>query len=106
MPPSFRPVQSNVGANGALGEFDVSNAEQYTEELKALCAAKAEEFHMLGYEQVTAEEVWGCVQNITKGKAQLHQLVEAILGLNIGRFMTHATINAYQGIFGDEKPGE
>jgi hypothetical protein len=78
------------------------NWNEYTAELQALCVSKAEEFHLLGYEAVTAPEIWQCAQNILKGRGQIHQVVEAILGLNIGKFMTRATINAYQGKFGDE----
>lgn len=85
-----------------MEDLQSGNWNEYTEELQALCVSKAEEFHLLGYEGVTAPEIWQCVQNILKGKGQIHQVVEAILGLNIGKFMTRATINAYQGKFGDE----
>ncbi|WP_290587370.1 post-transcriptional regulator [Alicyclobacillus sp.] len=71
--------------------------EDYRTELMTLCQVKAEEFHLLGYREVKAEEIWRCVQQITKGRGPLHEVVAAILGLNIGRFMTYLTMNAFQG---------
>lgn len=76
--------------------------QQYERELLELCGAKAEEFHLLGYEEVTASEVWQCVLSITKGRGRLHEMVGAVLGLNAGKFMSYTTINAYQGIFHEQ----
>jgi hypothetical protein len=85
-----------------LEDLHSDDVLEFTEDLKILCDTKAEEFHILGYDGATANEIWQCVQKSMKGKTQIHQVVEAILGLNIGKFMTHATINAYRGNFGDE----
>ncbi|WDL99582.1 hypothetical protein JC200_17880 [Alicyclobacillus sp. ALC3] len=76
--------------------------QQYEREMMELCAVKADEFHLLGYEEVTASEVWQCVLAMTKGRGRLHEMVEAVLGLNAGRFMSYTTINAYQGIFHEQ----
>ncbi|WP_083520755.1 post-transcriptional regulator [Alicyclobacillus kakegawensis] len=69
----------------------------YERDLMNLCAIKAEEFHLLGYEHVTAEDVWRCVRERTHGSQPLHRMVEAILGLQIGQFMSYATLDAYRG---------
>ncbi|MCL6636836.1 MAG: post-transcriptional regulator [Alicyclobacillus sp.] len=70
---------------------------EFEQELRALCASKAEEFHLLGYERITGAEVWDCVMRQCKGgHVPLHELVAAILGLTIGRFMNFATISAWQ----------
>ncbi|MCL6627907.1 MAG: post-transcriptional regulator [Alicyclobacillus shizuokensis] len=76
----------------------------YEPDLMNLCAIKAEEFHLLGYEQVTADDVWRCVRERTRGSQPLHRMVEAILGLQIGQFMNYATIDAYRGRADDESP--
>ncbi|MCL6443449.1 MAG: post-transcriptional regulator, partial [Alicyclobacillus sp.] len=56
----------------------------YRREIMELCEVKAEEFRLLGYETVTAEDVWRCVRSILKGDVPLHRMVEAVLGLQVG----------------------
>lgn len=73
--------------------------QDYERDLLELCKQKAEEFHMLGYEEVTASEVWQCVLKLTKGQGALHEMVGAVIGLQVGKFMNYTTINAYRGIF-------
>jgi hypothetical protein len=73
----------------------------YEKELMDLCQSKAEEFHLLGYTQVTAEEVWHCARVQVNGEQPLHRIVEAILGLQIGQFMNYATLSAYKGLLDD-----
>ncbi|MBX5437110.1 MAG: hypothetical protein IRZ33_07825 [Alicyclobacillaceae bacterium] len=68
----------------------------YRKEILDLCEVKAEEFRLLGYETVTGEDVWHCVRGMLKGNVPLHRMVEAVLGLQVGTFMTHATMNAYR----------
>ncbi|WP_303798584.1 post-transcriptional regulator [Alicyclobacillus macrosporangiidus] len=76
--------------------------QDYEPELMELCRVKAEEFHLLGYEEVTPADVWACVMQMTRGRGALHDVVAAILGLNVGRFMTYLTMNAYQGKLGTD----
>lgn len=76
-----------------------SGWEEYETDLMELCQAKAEEFHLLGYEEVTAQEIWTCVQSLTKGSVPLHEMVAAVLGLQVGKFMNYTTMNAFKGIF-------
>jgi len=84
-------------------EEEVQTSEDwkpYEAEMMQLCIAKTEEFHLLGYAEVEPSEVWTCVQSITKGgNVPLHQLVETIICLKIGKFMNVATMNAYKGLF-------
>jgi hypothetical protein len=84
-------------------EIDWSNWKDYEEDVKSLCLAKAAEFHLLGYEEVTAKEVWQCVQGMVKqDDLHLYQMVELVMGLNIGKFMNFMTLSAYKGSFGDD----
>ncbi len=75
--------------------------DEYWQDLIRLCEAKVEEFHLLGYEEVTAEEILECVQSILKGRGRLHEVVSTILSLNVGQFMNYMTINAFKGGLGD-----
>ncbi|GMA51942.1 hypothetical protein GCM10025857_32990 [Alicyclobacillus contaminans] len=70
--------------------------DSYLPDLLPLCEAKAEEFRSLGYHAVTADEVLGCARSMFRETPMLHQAVAAILGLNIGRFMSHATVSAWR----------
>ncbi|MFC0188045.1 post-transcriptional regulator [Fictibacillus aquaticus] len=60
--------------------------------------SKMEEFHYLGYESATIEEIWECVMAKAKKKkteARLHKLVSLILTLTVNDFMNWLTIKAY-----------
>ncbi|WP_081411739.1 post-transcriptional regulator [Alicyclobacillus herbarius] len=69
---------------------------EYEADLLNLCAVKADEFRLLGYEQVSAEDIWRCVRERMQGAQPLHRMVEAILGLQVGQFMNYATLNAFK----------
>lgn len=66
---------------------------------KSLCRSKAEEFHLIGYEHVTAEEIWQCVSSGYKqGDEQpLYKVVNDILSLKVMAFMNFMTISAFKG---------
>ncbi len=80
---------------------EVFTWDAYIQDLLPLCAVKAEEFHLLGYEEVTAFDVLECVQGTMKGNPALHQVVAAIFGLSVGQFMNYLTMNAYKGNLGE-----
>lgn len=66
--------------------------------IEELCASKAEEFRMLGYEHVTGEEIWECVQDkySKTGFPALHQIVNDILSLKVTQFMNWMTMSIYK----------
>lgn len=72
--------------------------EQLNQFIEELCVSKAEEFHLLGYEYVTGEEIWECVsQNYeAQGIPLLHRIVNDILTLKVTRFMNWMTMKAYK----------
>ncbi|GGH29593.1 post-transcriptional regulator [Paenibacillus segetis] len=67
--------------------------------IEGLCRSKAEEFRLIGYEHVTATDIWNCVSHKyeKEGTPPLHQLVNDILSLKIIHFMNFITISAYRG---------
>lgn len=73
--------------------------EELTEMIEELCNSKAEEFRLIGYEHVTGQEVWECVnaKYAKKGLPELHQLVNDILSLKVTQFMNFMTLNAFKG---------
>ncbi|WP_028561827.1 post-transcriptional regulator [Paenibacillus pinihumi] len=67
--------------------------------IEVLCESKAEEFHLVGYEHVTAHEIWECVSNKyhKHGQPALHQIVNDILSLKVMAFMNFMTLSAFRG---------
>lgn len=62
--------------------------------------SKVEEFHMMGYNRATEEELWECViAKLRKQKSlvQIHYLVSCILSLKATDYMTWLTVGAYKG---------
>ena len=72
---------------------------ELNETIESLCRSKAEEFHLIGYEHVTAEEIWQCVSNgYRQGEEpRLYRIVNDILSLKVTAFMNFMTISAFKG---------
>jgi len=77
----------------------VELTDELLRSIEDLCASKAEEFHLLGYDQVTREEIWECVQAkyAKTGLPALHRLVNDILSLKPTDFMNWVTMSIYRG---------
>jgi hypothetical protein len=72
---------------------------EWKEEVQPAVESKKEEFHYLGYESVTSEEVWECVKGKMKKKKiepRLHSIVDTILSLSLNDFMTWLTVQSYK----------
>ncbi|MDI3328784.1 MAG: post-transcriptional regulator [Alicyclobacillaceae bacterium] len=80
--------------------------EELTRCIEELCRSKAREFALLGYENVTGEEVWACVSGRYKnGLPPLYQLVNDILSLKAPQFMDWAMVRAMKGKIESGDPG-
>ncbi|XEC93142.1 post-transcriptional regulator [Paenibacillus tarimensis] len=79
-------------------EYEMTD-EEMNRTIEELCNSKAEEFRLIGYEQVTGREVWECVSDKyhKHGQPALHQIVNDILSLKVTRFMNFMTLNAFRG---------
>ncbi|CAM2852857.1 post-transcriptional regulator [Paenibacillus sediminis] len=75
------------------------NDADLSKTVELLCNSKAEEFRLVGYEQVTGQDIWQCVNNqyTKEGVPPLHKLVNDILSLKVTTFMNFMTISAYRG---------
>jgi Post-transcriptional regulator len=83
------------------GEKEMENTQfsDWRKEVHPAVQSKKEEFHYMGYESVTDEEIWDCVQERLKKKKvepRLHTLVDQILSLSLNDFMTWLTIQTYK----------
>lgn len=67
--------------------------------VEEMCLSKADEFRMLGYEQVTGMDIWNCVSDKyhKSGMPPLHRIVNDILSLKVTQFMNWMTMNIYRG---------
>jgi hypothetical protein len=80
------------------GPVEALNEAELNEMIEQLCNSKADEFRMLGYEQVTGREVWDCIAEKyqKKGFPPLHQIVNDILSLKSTQFMNWMTMSIYK----------
>ncbi|MFP3124801.1 post-transcriptional regulator [Ectobacillus funiculus] len=74
--------------------------DAYRQELNVVLQSKLEEFHMLGYDRVTEQEIWTCLKNKKWKKLteeiKIHQLVNDVLTLSTSDYMTYLTMQAYK----------
>ncbi|MFY0543406.1 post-transcriptional regulator [Brevibacillus sp. H7] len=76
--------------------MDERHKQELFEEVRSLCESKAEEFAMLGYDNVKAEDVWECVSSAYKQVPAMHQLVNDILSLKVTKYMNWLMIQMYK----------
>ncbi|UOF92839.1 post-transcriptional regulator [Fodinisporobacter ferrooxydans] len=72
--------------------------DELNRQIELLCDSKAEEYRMLGYEQVVGKDIWRCVSSKYKnGYPLLHVVVNDILSLKPDKFMNWLMMEAYRG---------
>ncbi|MGC4375845.1 post-transcriptional regulator [Fictibacillus sp. Mic-4] len=77
----------------------VDEMDQMKEDVKPAIISKLEEFHSLGYESVTEDELWEFILHQSKKKklqGRLYEVVNCILTLKIHDFMNWLTLEAYK----------
>ncbi|MFD1676912.1 post-transcriptional regulator [Alicyclobacillus fodiniaquatilis] len=80
---------------------EATHIRPYAKELFGLCANKADEFRLLGYEHAKMEEIWAFVCAKVPSDTPLHAVVDFILSLRVMDFMNYQTIAAYKGEMND-----
>jgi hypothetical protein len=86
-------------SDGNTYETEPLSDEELNKTIESLCNSKAEEFVMIGYEQVTGKEIWNCVSSKYKdGVPELHKVVNDILSLKVTQLMNWMTLSAYKGV--------
>lgn len=76
--------------------MDQAQKQEWYEQVASLCVSKAEEFALLGYDNVAPEDVWACVTNSYKEFPPIHQLVNDILSLKPNKYMNYLMIQMYK----------
>lgn len=85
--------------NARLEDSPEELSDQARDEMiESLCNSKAEEFHLVGYDQVTGKDIWECVSDKyhKTGTPPLHRLVNDILSLKVTQFMNFITMSMYR----------
>ncbi|WP_306615244.1 post-transcriptional regulator [Paenibacillus sp. GD4] len=79
-------------------EPDAMSDEELNRTIEEICLSKAQEFRMLGYEQVSGMDIWECVSDKyhKTGMPPLHRVVNDILSLKVTQFMNWMTISMYK----------
>ncbi len=76
---------------------EVKELSEWKETVYPVLISKKEEFHLLGYDTASTEEIWDCLLSKLerrKTEYQLHQFVEAIFKLSVNEYMNWLTITA------------
>jgi len=73
--------------------------EELNRIVEELCTSKAEEFELLGYENVSGKDIWECISDrYKKGYPPLYQVVNDILSLKTTQYMNWMTMSVvYRG---------
>ena len=73
--------------------------EVWREDVEPALISKLDEFHFLGYERVTIEEIWECVLyqlRKQKGFLHFHAFVNQVMTLKPQTYMNWLTVKSYQ----------
>lgn len=77
-------------------KMDLANKQEWFSEVESICQSKAEEFALLGYDNVTAQDIWECVTQGYKEIPPLHRMVNDILSLKPNKYMNYLMIQMYR----------
>ncbi|GGI10560.1 post-transcriptional regulator [Gottfriedia solisilvae] len=73
---------------------------EFKPKLQVVIESKLDEFKMLGYDTVSEDELWQCLENTLWRKNEddpkLFQLVEDILSLTVNDYMNYIRIESFK----------
>lgn len=75
---------------------------EWKKEVYPALESKKDEFHLLGYDKATVDEIWSCLlarleRNDDIEEIKLHRLVNEIMRISPNEYMNWLTIHAYRG---------
>jgi hypothetical protein len=80
-------------------KMDGHQYDRFREEVSPALKSKKEEFHILGYDQVTEKELWSYLKNKKwkkpKEDVHIYEIVGDILSIKVGEYMNYATTQAF-----------
>ncbi|AUJ26155.1 MULTISPECIES: post-transcriptional regulator [Virgibacillus] len=77
----------------------VQTVSEWKEMVRPALQSKAEEFHLMGYEEATPEDVWKClVGKVWKGdpEKRIYEVVQDIFQLTTATYISYLTVSAQQ----------
>ncbi len=84
----------------------MNRQELMKQKVEEVLVSKMEEFHMLGYDAVTVDDIWTCVNEKYKNDwPKLHTIVNDIYSLRPTELMNWMTMGVYTGKIDMEKNG-
>jgi hypothetical protein len=78
-----------------MKEYQTVN--EWREQLEPVLQSKAEEFHLMGYNQATSDDIWNCLmKKVWTGnpKKRLYEVVADIFQLKTNVYLSYLTANA------------
>ncbi len=83
-----------------MNEEKIILGDKVRAELDIVLNMKMEEFHLLGYDRVTKDDIWECLMNRTwkdvKEKSHMYELINDVLALSVSQYMNYLSLHAYQ----------
>jgi hypothetical protein len=76
--------------------MDQQRKQELYAQVSGLCESKAEEFALLGYDNVKAEDIWECVCSGYKEIPPMYRLVNDILSLKVTKYMNWLMVQMYR----------
>lgn len=74
--------------------------DRFREKVAPALLSKVEEFHVLGYDQVTMDELWAYLVKKPwrrpKEEIRIYEIVANIMSVKIGEYMNYATVEAFK----------
>lgn len=92
-----------------LEEKDEHGYDQWREKIEPFLISKLEEFHLLGLERLTADELWAFAKEIMqKNKVEMkcHRIVGQLMRLSVNDYMNKLRVEMFKDmdIFKDGEP--
>ena len=77
----------------------IQNVKTWKRTVAPFLYSKAEELHLMGYEQATSEDVWKClIDKVWKGypDKRIYEMVADIMQLNSATYLSYLTVHSFQ----------
>ena len=78
---------------------EIQNVNQWKTSVLPFLESKVEEFHLMGYNQATTEDIWNClVEKVWKGEPELriYKVVRDIMHLQSSIYLSYLTTKSLQ----------
>jgi hypothetical protein len=91
---------TSIHAKGGGALMEREKLTALREQVMPALVCKKDEFHLLGYEEVTIEQLWDCLLHKKwkklKEEKKLFEIVNDILTLSVSEYMTYMTVQSLQ----------